>query len=196
MSHLPFPSPPPSPSPSPPFCHCYQGAFEGPILGITSALHGNELNGIPLIFRLIRELDIGVLQGTVVAVPVVNGPGFLRHSRYFHDGQDLNRLFPGNPKGNCGQQYVYQFLEKIVKKFDYNVDLHTASFGRINSLYVRADMNNRVTNNMAMLQEAQIIVHNTAPDGSMRSAAMKLGIPSITVEIGDPSRIHRVYTIR
>eukprot|EP00474_Spongospora_subterranea_P002007 CRZ02465.1 hypothetical protein [Spongospora subterranea] len=167
-----------------------KGAFPGPILGITSALHGNELNGIPLIFRLIRELEVECLNGTIVAVPVLNCPGFLMHQRYFHDGQDLNRLFPGNPNGNCGQVYAYNILNSIVRKFNYHIDLHTASFGRINSLYVRADMNNRITHQMALLQEPQIIVHNTAPDGSLRSAAMNLNIPSITVEIGDPSRIH------
>ncbi|SPQ96007.1 SPX domain-containing protein [Plasmodiophora brassicae] len=170
-----------------------KGAFEGPVLGITSAVHGNELNGIPLIFRLLRELDVETLNGTVAAVPVLNCPGLLMHQRNFHDGQDLNRLFPGNPNGNCGQVYAYNIVNSIICKFNYHIDLHTASFGRVNSLYVRADMNNRITHSMALLQEPQIIVHNTAPDGSLRSAAMNLGIPSITVEIGDPSRIHRRF---
>jgi predicted deacylase len=169
-----------------------KGRFNGPVLGITAALHGNELNGIPLIHKLLRELELDALSGTVVAIPVMNGPGFLRHQRGYFDGVDLNRLFPGKPDGNCGQIYVYQCMQKIVRHFNYHIDMHTASFGRVNSLYVRADMNNRMTHQMARLQEPQIIVHNTAPDGSLRSAAMKLGIPSITVEIGDPSRIHRV----
>lgn len=86
------------------------------------------------------------------------------HQRNFHDGQDLNRLFPGNPNGNCGQVYAYNIVNSIICKFNYHIDLHTASFGRVNSLYVRADMNNRITHSMALLQEPQIIVHNTAPD--------------------------------
>jgi predicted deacylase len=172
-----------------------KGKFEGPVLGITAALHGNELNGIPLIFKLVRELDLDGLSGSVVAIPVLNGPGFLRHQRGFSDGSDLNRLFPGKPNGNSGQFYCHQIMEKVIKFLDYHIDMHTASFGRVNSLYVRADMNNRVTHQMAFLQDPQIIVHNTAPDGSLRSAAMKIGIPSITVEIGDPSRIHRVKLI-
>jgi len=169
-----------------------KGKFEGPVCGITAALHGNELNGIPLIHKLIRELSPENLTGTLVAIPVLNPPGFLRHQRGYFDGADLNRLFPGKPDGNCGQIYCHRIMEKVVKHFDYHIDLHTASFGRINSLYVRADMNNPTTHYMALLQNPQIIVHNTAPDGSLRDAAMKRGIPSITVEIGDPSSIHKV----
>ncbi|GBG33768.1 Ectoine utilization protein EutE [Hondaea fermentalgiana] len=170
-----------------------KGRFAGPVLGITSALHGNELNGIPLIFRLFREIDVDSMKGTLVAIPVLNPPGYQRRQRGFHDGQDLNRLFPGNPDGNCGQTYVHHVLEKIIKKFDYHIDMHTASFGRKNSLYVRADMRHPVSHEMALLQHPQIIVHNTAPDGSLRSAAMALGIPSITVEIGDPLVFHNKF---
>lgn len=167
-----------------------KGRFDGPVLGITSALHGNELNGIPLIFRLLRQLDEEQMIGTLVAIPVLNPPGFRRRQREFHDGQDLNRLFPGKPKGNCGQSFAHAIMTKIVPLFDYHIDLHTASFGRVNSLYVRADMNSPLSYTMAIMQQAQIIVHNTAPDGSLRSAVMDQGVPSITVEIGNPLQFH------
>mmetsp|Transcript_25639 Transcript_25639/g.72586 ORF Transcript_25639/g.72586 Transcript_25639/m.72586 type:complete len:549 (-) Transcript_25639:398-2044(-) len=173
-----------------------KGKFEGPVLGLTSALHGNELNGIPLIFRLFREIDVDTMSGTLIAIPVLNPPGYQRRQRGFHDSQDLNRLFPGKKDGNCGQVYAHNVVEKVIKKLDYHIDLHTASFGRVNSLYVRADMLNPLTHMMAMLQRPQIIVHNTAPDGSMRSAAMALQIPSITVEIGDPLQFHNHFVGR
>lgn len=51
------------------------GAFTGPVVGITAAVHGNELNGIPLIHRLFHEIDCGTLCGTLVAIPVVNTLG-------------------------------------------------------------------------------------------------------------------------
>lgn len=172
-----------------------KGKYAGPVLGITSALHGNELNGIPLIFRLFREVDVDTLRGTLVAVPVLNPPGYQRRQRAFHDGQDLNRLFPGKADGNCGQTFAHHVLHKIVRHLDYHIDMHTASFGRKNSLYVRADMLHPVSHHMAQLQEAQIIVHNTAPDGSLRSAAMAMDIPSITVEIGDPLVFHNSFVV-
>jgi hypothetical protein len=95
---------------------------------------------------------------------------------------------PGNPQGNTAEVYASRLLERIVSRFDMLLDLHTASFGRVNSLYVRADMTDPRTAKMAYLQRPQIIVHKPASDGTLRGAAMALGIPAITVEIGNPQR--------
>ena len=69
---------------------------------------------------------------------------------------------------------------------DVLLDLHTASFGRVNSFYVRADLANATTAHLARLVGADIIVHNPSKDMTLRGSAENLGIPSITVEIGDP----------
>ena len=170
-----------------------KGARAGPVVGITCAIHGNELNGIPIIFRVMRELDLDEMCGTLVAAPVLNTPGFLRHQREFSDGQDLNRLFPGSATGNAGKQYVHLLHRKLLRHFEYVLDLHTASFGRINSLYVRADMNNPIVKKMALLQNPQIIVHNSAMGGSIRGWCGSKGVPCITVEVGNPSTFHRDF---
>jgi predicted deacylase len=170
-----------------------KGKYEGPVVGITSALHGNELNGIPLIFRLFREMDVENLCGYVVAVPVLNPPGYHRNQRYYSDGSDLNRMFPGRPNGSCGQQFARAIVERLIVNFTHLIDLHTASSGRINSLYVRADMTQETTRMMALLQNPQIILHNPSPDGSLRSAAMSLGIAAITVEIGNPQAFNKRF---
>ena len=170
-----------------------KGSYPGPVVGITSALHGNELNGIPLIHRLFEDLDPAQLHGTVVAVPVANAPGFMVSQRGYVDGTDLNRVMPGKPNGSSPQVYAYNLLNRIVVNFEYLIDLHTASRGRVNSLYVRADMLDSRTRRMARLQNPQIIVHNTSPDGSLRGAAMERSIPAITLEIGDPSSFQKRY---
>eukprot|EP01006_Ploeotia_vitrea_P055409 TRINITY_DN67993_c1_g14_i1.p1 TRINITY_DN67993_c1_g14~~TRINITY_DN67993_c1_g14_i1.p1 ORF type:complete len:672 (+),score=364.41 TRINITY_DN67993_c1_g14_i1:178-2193(+) len=168
-----------------------KGRYAGPRLCLTAALHGNELNGIPLIHKLVRELDLSEMSGTVIAVPVLNPIGYNASQRYFGDGQDLNRLFPGKADGNCGQVFVHQIMQKLIlNNISHLIDLHTASLGRVNSLYVRADMNTNVTRRMALLIGPQVVVHNTAPDGSLRGAAMAAGVPAITVEIGNPSTLH------
>jgi predicted deacylase len=170
---------------------CARGSGEGPVVGLTAAVHGNELNGIPIIHRLLREHDPQALQGTLVAVPVVNVPGFLDNQRTFHDGKDLNRCFPGREDGASSEVYAFRFLDRIVKRFEYLIDLHTASFGRVNSLYVRADMTRAGTAQIARLLHPQIIVHNAGDDGTLRSAAAELGIHAVTVEVGDPNRFQR-----
>jgi predicted deacylase len=163
-----------------------KGKKDGPVLGITAALHGNEINGIQVIQRLMDEIDTVELSGTIVGIPVVNVPSFLRRERFFVDGVDLNRIMPGKANGNMSEIYAHRFFERVVKEFDYLLDLHTASFGRINSYYLRADMETPEVKELAMLQNADVIVHNPPSDGTLRGAADELGIPSITIEVGNP----------
>lgn len=168
-----------------------RGTEDGPVVGLTAAVHGNELNGISVIQRLFRELDVRHLRGTIVGVPVVNTPSLLRNERSFIDGVDLNHIMPGKPDGNVSEVYAHRFVNRIVREFDYLVDLHTASFGRVNSYYIRADLNDPVTREMAMLQNAQIIVHNPPSDGTLRGAAASMGIHAVTLEVGNPNTFQK-----
>lgn len=163
-----------------------RGKHPGPVFGLSAALHGNEINGIPVIHRFFETLDLHALRGTVVGVVVVNVPAFLNNERTFADRTDMNHIMPGKAEGNIAEIYAYRFIERIVRKLDYLIDLHTASFGNINSLYVRADMTDSMTAKMAYLQRPEIILHSRASDHTLRGSAMELGIPSITLEMGDP----------
>lgn len=163
-----------------------RGHEDGPILGLTAALHGNELNGIPVIQRLFSELDVSQLRGTLVGVLISNVPGLLLEQRKFSDDTDLNRIAPGKNNGDQSQLYIYRLLNKIVNRFNYLVDLHTASFGRVNTFYIRADMNDEATSRMARLQNPEIILHNPPNDGTLRGQAVQKGIKTITQELKDP----------
>ncbi|MEZ5042195.1 MAG: succinylglutamate desuccinylase/aspartoacylase family protein [Saprospiraceae bacterium] len=168
-----------------------RGLEPGPTLGVTAAIHGNELNGIPVIQRLFKEIDPKKLKGMIIGVPVVNVPSLLRKKRRFIDNVDLNHIMPGTPYGNVSNVYAYRFFNGIVKHMDYLIDLHTASFGRINSYYIRASMHEKMTRKMALLQNAQIIVHNLPSDGTLRGAADEINIPAITLEVGDPNTFQK-----
>lgn len=172
-----------------------KGSTDTVVLGLTAALHGNELNGIKVIQELIESLDITQLNGTIIAIPGLNSVSIPLHERRFVDEEDLNRDFPGKAKGNRSQQYAYQITTKILSKIDYLVDMHTASFGRTNSLYVRADMNDTVIRQMALVQDADIILNNKgipsagdqiAATRTMRAEAVLAGKPAITIEYGNP----------
>ena len=164
---------------------------DGPVLGLTAAVHGNELNGIPVIQRLFKELSDFRFKGTIIGVPVMNVPSFLRKRRRFVDDVDLNHIMPGKDNGNVSEVYSNRFVNKILTQFDYLIDLHTASAGRINSYYIRADLNKKVTKDLAILQNAQIIVNNPPRDGTLRGEADSQGIPAITLEVGNPSTFQR-----
>lgn len=163
-----------------------RGRYEGPVLGITAAIHGNELNGIPVIQRLFQEIDVTQLHGTIVGVLVLNVPGLLLEQRKFNDGTDLNRISPGKATGNISELYINRIVERILQHFTYLIDLHTASFGRVNSWYIRANMSIPITSRMARLQNPDIILHNPPGDGTFRGTASALGIRSITLELKDP----------
>lgn len=168
-----------------------KGYEDGPVLGITAAVHGNELNGLPVIQRLFNDIDLESLKGTVVGVLVANVPAYLLGQRKFNDGIDLNHIMPGQAEGNDSQVYVHRLIDRIVNRFEYLIDLHTASFGRVNSYYIRADMDDPVARKMALLQNADIIVHNPPTDGTLRGAADDMGIPAITLEVGDPNKFQK-----
>ncbi len=168
-----------------------RGKKPGPVLGVTAAVHGNEINGIPVVHRLFHEIDVEQMAGSVVAVPVVNAISYLRKQRRFNDGRDLNHIMPGEPDGDVSKVYASRFVERVISQVDYLLDLHTASFGRVNSYYIRANMRDSTTREMALLQNADIIVHNPPADGTLRGAAADMGIPAITLEVGDPNRFQR-----
>ena len=172
-----------------------KGNAEGPVLGLTAAIHGNELNGIPIIQEVFQQVDLENLKGTIVGVPGLNVISLNMDSRRFVDDEDLNRTFPGKEDGNRSQQYAFRIFDKIVRHFDYQIDMHTASFGRINSMYVRADMADSILAQMAILQEADVILDNkgipsagaaASSARTLRAEAVLNGIPTITVEYGDP----------
>ncbi|KAI8073935.1 hypothetical protein BC940DRAFT_324604 [Gongronella butleri] len=145
------------------------------------------------IHRVVSKIDVQQLKGTIVAVPCVNVVGYLKFQREFADGRDLNREFPGKEDGYASQVYCHLLMQKLLSQFNYMIDLHTASFGRINSYYVRSDMNDPITAHMAKLQNPQIILHNSGQDGTMRSAAAAKNIKAITVEIGNPQLFQDQY---
>ncbi|HPF15746.1 MAG: succinylglutamate desuccinylase/aspartoacylase family protein [Planctomycetes bacterium] len=165
-----------------------RGAQPGPVLGICAATHGDELNGINIIHRLLDSVDAEHLHGTLLCCPVVNVPAFEAGQRRFpEDDRDLNTCFPGRVNGTPSQQYARSFLERFLKSIDYLVDIHTASEGRLNSLYVRADWYSPAARDMARLLQPQIILHGRSGDKTLRSAARALGVPAVTLEAGNPS---------
>lgn len=171
-----------------------KGIEDGPVLGLTAAIHGNELNGIPIIQEVFKKIDPAKLQGTLVGVPGLNIPGMQMDQRGFIDGEDLNRLFPGRDNGDISQQYTRRIFDRIVRHFTHLIDMHTASFGRVNSLYVRADMGDSLLAKLSHLQFPDIIVNNkgapSAGAGSgeqtLRAEAVNHGIPCLTIEYGNP----------
>jgi predicted deacylase len=166
-----------------------RGAHSGPTIGLTAAVHGNELNGIRIIHSLLKNLDLSTLSGTIVCAPIVSVPAYFMAERRFSDGVDLNNSFPGKADGTPSEQYAKAFVDSFLPSLDYLVDIHTASEGRLNSLYVRVNIESSEALALAVAFNPDIILNSAAGEATLRNAARARGISAITVEAGNPSVI-------
>ncbi len=165
------------------------GKLAGPTLCLTAAVHGDELNGIEMVRRVMHDLNPKKLAGAVVGVPIVNLQGFRRGSRYLPDRRDLNRYFPGNPRGSAAARIAYSFFTEVVLHCDALIDLHTGSFKRSNLPQLRADLRNPDVVTLTQGFGATVILHSTPAEGTLRYAATSAGIPAVTLEAGGPSQL-------
>jgi uncharacterized protein len=164
------------------------GKHPGPRLWLSAAIHGDELNGVDIIRRIVKALRPTRLRGAVIAVPVVNIFGLLEQSRYLPDRRDLNRSFPGSQRGSLASRLAFLFMSEVVSQCTHGIDLHTAAIHRINLPQVRADLTNPDTYAFAQAFGAPIILHAAHRDGSLRQAAAKRNIPTLLYEGGEALR--------
>lgn len=168
------------------------GAKPGPILCLTGAIHGDELNGVEVIRRVVGALDASELVGTVIGVPIVNLAGFSRGSRYLPDRRDLNRFFPGNSTGSSASRIAHDFFTHVARRCDAIVDFHTGSFDRSNLPQVRGDLRLSTVVELTRGFGATSVLHTPGAAGMLRRAATDAGIPAVTFELGAPVRLEPV----
>lgn len=166
-----------------------RGKEDGPILFISAAIHGDEINGVEVIKRLLAHKRINRrIKGTLIAVPIVNSYGFNRNSRYLPDRRDLNRCFPGSEKGSLGNQIANIFMKEIVEKATHGIDLHTGAIHRTNLPQIRACLDDAETNKLAQAFGVPVLINSNTRDGSLRQAALDKGIPMLLFEGGEALR--------
>ncbi len=164
------------------------GVEPGPILWLSAAIHGDELNGVEIIAQILGRVDPKKLRGTIIAVSIVNVFGFIEQSRYLPDRRDLNRSFPGSENGSLASQLAHLFMREIVDRSTHGIDLHTAAVHRINLPQIRANLEDETTYNYAKAFGAPLMMHSTTRDGSLRQAATKKNIPVLLYEAGEALR--------
>lgn len=162
------------------------GSLKGPVMCLTAAIHGDELNGIEIVRRVLHQINPEDLKGTVIGVPIVNLDGFRRASRYMSDRRDLNRYFPGNPNGSYASRVAQSLFHKVILNCDFLVDIHTGSFLRTNLTQLRGDLNNPSILEFSRHFGGMSVLHHGGGSGTLRKAAADSGIPAITMETGGP----------
>lgn len=168
------------------------GRKPGPVLFLSGAIHGDEINGVEIIRRVLKRKSVSAVHGTLVAVPVVNIFGFISQTRYLPDRRDLNRSFPGSESGSLAGRIANMFLSEVVCKCTHGIDLHTAAIHRDNFPQIRAVLENPEVARMARAFNSPVILNTPIGDGTLRKSAEKLGIPVIVYEAGEALRFDEV----
>lgn len=168
-----------------------RGRLDGPTVFVSAAIHGDEINGIEIIHRLLRQHALlRQLRGTLVCIPIVNVFGFINQTRYLPDGRDLNRAFPGSERGSLTSRVAHLFLREVAAKCAYGIDLHTAAAHRNNLPHIRANLDDKETLRLARSFEVPVLLNSNTRDGSLRQAASELGVKVVLFEGGERLRFN------
>lgn len=168
------------------------GRKPGPVMFVSAAVHGDELNGVEIIRRLLKRKALKSIRGTLLAIPIVNVHGFLNQSRYLPDRRDLNRSFPGSAKGSIAARLANLFIKEIVSKADYGIDLHTGALHRSNLPQIRANLDDPATLDIARVFGTPVIINSDIRDGSLRACAFERGMPILIYEAGEALRFDEI----
>lgn len=168
------------------------GRKPGPRLFVSAAVHGDEINGVEIIRRLLRQSVLKQLRGALIAVPIVNVYGFVAQTRYLPDRRDLNRSFPGSAKGSLAARLANTFLQEVVAKATHGIDLHTGSLHRTNLPQLRVTLSEPGVEAMANSFGAPVIMDSELRPGSLRQAVSSMGVPVLVYEAGEALRFDEV----
>jgi predicted deacylase len=164
------------------------GRDDGPTIWLSAAVHGDELCGVEIIRRVIGALDARTLSGTVLAVPVVNVFGFNTGDRFLPDRRDLNRSFPGSPRGSLAGRIAHLMMTEVVARCSVGIDLHTGSDHRVNLPQIRGDMDDPQVRSLAEEFATPLSLHAQIRDGSLRAEAANAGARVLLFEGGEADR--------
>lgn len=170
----------------------WRGRRDGPRLFVSAAIHGDELNGVEIIRRLLNHKSLLRLRGTLITIPIVNVYGVIHHSRYLPDRRDLNRNFPGHEHGSLASRLANIFMREIVENCTHGIDMHTGALHRSNLPQIRANMENGTTRSLAHAFGVPLLINSQERDGSLREAAAEHGIPMLLYEAGEALRFDEV----
>jgi predicted deacylase len=168
---------------------------DGPVLLLLGGVHGDEINGVEIVRRIIHSKINKPSRGTIISIPVFNIFGFLNLSRKFPDGRDLNRVFPGSSKGSLASQFAFQFKKEIAPFVDYVIDFHSGGANRVNIAQIRCMLEEEKTLELAKVFGAPFIVQSKYIAKSLRETFKKLGKTTLLFE-GGKSMLYDEEAIR
>lgn len=166
----------------------FRGEEAGPVLLITAGVHGDELNGVEALRRMISDGSIEPDAGTVIALPIANVWGFLNSSRFLPDGRDLNRGFPGSASGSLAVKIARTIMQNILPSADCGIDLHSGG-ASLNYPHIRCDTSVPENMELARAFSPPFILNSPLMEGTFRKAAWLTGKNVLVYEGGESRRL-------
>ncbi|MGG8497986.1 succinylglutamate desuccinylase/aspartoacylase family protein [Tenacibaculum sp. TC6] len=167
--------------------YIFNGEKPGPTVLLQGGLHGDEVNSIELIRRMLIDKRYKILQGCVIVVPLLNIFGFLNLSRDMH-GKDVNRSFPGSKTGSLASRMAYYLMKELTQNVDFAIDYHTGGAQRSNYPQIRFTPQDKIGQELATIFNAPIMLGSKLITKSFRNECYKNNIPVIVYEGGESLR--------
>jgi uncharacterized protein len=175
-----------------PYARAEGRAGAGPHLTVVAGVHGGEYTGMAALLRLIGQLDVDRLRGTLTVVPVLNQPAFWARSPFVvpADGRNLNRSFPGDPAGSYTEALAHGLFEAFVRPADVLLDLHAGDIPEALEpfcLYEESPVEDRARELALVYGTGHVVRQSRAVrtvGGSTSAAAADIGVPAVIAEIG------------
>ena len=161
---------------------------DGPVLLVMGGLHGDEINGIEIVKRIVSQKLNVPKKGTIITIPVLNIYGFIHFSRAVPDGKDVNRSFPGTKSGSLASRMAYKLMNEIIPHVTFGIDFHTGGASRSNYPQIRCDMGDETNRQLAGAFNAPLTIHSKLIPQSFRSACAKKNTNIIVFEGGESLR--------
>lgn len=162
---------------------------DGPTVVIMAGVHGDEINGVEIIRRVIRKKFNKPTKGTIICLPIFNIFGFLNFKRELPDGRDLNRSFPGSASGSLASQFAYHFMKEIVPLADVILDFHTGAAQRNNFPQIRCAFKDERSMELAKVFNPPFILNSAHIPKTIRESVYKRGKQMLLFEGGKANSI-------
>jgi predicted deacylase len=168
--------------------HVSRSQFSGPTVLLMAGLHGDEINGVEILRRVL-ESGINVPNiGSTITIPLLNAFGFIHSTRDAVQSKDVNRSFPGNANGSMASRMAHLINRSILPLIDVGIDLHTGGASRYNYPQIRAELNRWNNLELAMAFAAPFSIQAPLRPGSLRQAAKQLKKSILVYEGGESQR--------
>jgi predicted deacylase len=173
--------------------YVFRAIHSGPVLLLLAGMHGDEINGIEIVRRLISRKDVQKpLCGSIIAIPVINIISFLYGSRDLPDGRDLNRCFPGSKTGSLGSRIAYDLMKEVVSQIDFGIDFHTGGAKISNTPQLRCVFTQEQSMEIARQFQPPFILNSPLREHTLRKEAAKKGKSILVFEGGESSRFDHI----